>query len=520
VKRTVVYGVLLAVTFGVGGAYVLSDPLYQSLRELQQAEMLVTDRALEADSPEALKYGTIYGMVSVLDNYSTWHDRAADTIIRREAGGHYGGFGIEIVRFRDTTLIWQVFPESPAQRAGLMMGDRLLAADSIDLVGLPLDSVHNRLQTMPGDLIDLKLFRPGVDSVLSLASGRDEIDVATVTVPARQDDIALVRIGEFNARTAGALQRALDTLSRSGVQRWILDLRGNPGGLLQAAVDCAELFMPEQGLIVSVEGKEPAQRIVGGPGPYPSQPLVILVDGGSASGSELMAGCLQDWDRAVLVGNPTFGKGFVQNLFPLRDGSSVRLTVARYMTPSGRTFYRPDSTRTEDTTSYTSRENHRDILGGGRIFPDVEVPRPQCPVYIERVVRGPELFDFITGLIPHEPFPAIDTNLVQRFMASAEGKVLTSDLTAAFDSVAPAKLRKSSEWRNLLQKTRRQELEFNRRAATRCLLRGMADHASRGGKAVNFLVQPLLSADPVLAAAESILRDPKHYSELLSAERP
>ena len=144
-------------------------------------------------------------------------------------------------------MIWQVFPGSPAAAAGIMLGDRLLYADTVSLNGLPLDSVHQTLMTLPMEEVAIQVYRPSSQKTYTINCRRAEIDVGTVTVWGRRDEVGYLTIGSFNQRTAAALEQALDTLTENGVQKFIIDLRGNPGGLLNAAADCAELFLPQAG---------------------------------------------------------------------------------------------------------------------------------------------------------------------------------------------------------------------------------------------------------------------------------
>lgn len=516
--RAAVYFVLLSALVIAVGAYALTDPLYRSLRTMAKSAALVWERGVFEGTEEELKYATIGGLVSLLDDYSTWHDRVADTTIRREARGHYGGFGIEITSFGDTTIVWQVFRESPAQAAGLKFGDRLLAADTISLLNLPIDSVHRVLASVPLEVVPLSVYRPGTAEPLVIACGRGDIEVGTVTVPAREDSVALIHVGAFNGRTAPALKRALDTLKQSGTRQFILDLRGNPGGLLSAAVACAELFMPQAGAVTSVSGVRPREEIKAGRGPFPDEPLVVLVDGRSASGSELLAGCLQDWDRAVLVGSSTFGKGFVQNLYGLLDGSSLRLTVGRYHTPGGRTFYRPDTTSAVDTTHYRSLVSGRPILGGGQIFPDIEVPDQECLVHLGGLIRGRALFDFAVELNAERGPVAWEPELVHRFWMSHDADRYVGRRAHELDSLVAGRPEAGALLWAQVEDAGERERAFDRARASDCVLLSLARHLRRADRDVPLLRAPLLDLDRALSTALEVLRRPGWYARLLAPD--
>jgi C-terminal peptidase prc len=515
--RTAAYAILLALALLSAFLSLRNDPLLAALQELSRATALVQSRSVSALSAEELKYSGALGMVSVLDDYSTWHDRHTDTLIRREASGHYGGFGIEIVNYDDTTIIWQVFPASPARAAGLKMGDRLILADTVPLVGLPLDSVHLVLQSVPKQEVDLTVLRPGRTGLLRVPCQRGRIEVGTVRVWAAREHVAYITLEAFNGETSQALERALDTLTRAGADQFILDLRGNPGGLLQAAVECAELFMATAGTVVSVTDAGPTETIDAAPGPYPTQPLVILVDEYSASGSELLAGCLQDWDRAVLLGRPTFGKGFIQNLFPLADESSLRLTIGRYRTPTGRTFYRPDSTSAPDTARYTSLVFGRTLVGGGQIFPDLETREPDCPARLLLWAHSRGLFEYAVELLSHPTLPRLDAGVLEAYWDSPNDDY-EDGLADDFEGRAPERLSNDPAWRQRLDRIRRDERVFDRRTARDCLLYVLSRHLARGEADVDFLSEPILHLDPTLEEAMSVLLTPGRYQRLLEGD--
>ena len=515
--RTFVYAALLSVTL-FGALWPLSsDPRLIGLLQMAQASALLETRDVYTESAEELKYSGAMGLVSVLDDYSTWHDRRTDTLLRQEASGHYGGFGIEIVNYRDTTIIWQVFPGSPARTAGLKMGDRLLSADTVSLVGPSLDSVHQVLQTIPKQEVDLTVLRPGSTGLVRIRCARGRIEIGTVRVWDLHDSVGYITLESFNGETSQALERALDTLTRAGAGRFILDLRGNPGGLLDAAVECAELFMATTGTVVKVTDAGPTETIEAEPGPFATQSLVILVDENSASGSELFAGCLQDWDRAVLIGRPTFGKGFIQNLFPLLDESSVRLTIGRYRTPSGRTFYRPDSTSSPDTARYASLVHHRPLVGGGQIFPDLQVADLDCPTHLLGWANSRGLFEYAVELLSYPALPPLDAHVLDAFWNSPHDDY-RGGLAGEMEGLLPERWPDDPEWRRIADSTRRAEREFDRNAGRDCLLYVLARHLARGEARVNFLAEPLLSLDPALAEAMSVLLTPGRYEQLLQGE--
>jgi hypothetical protein len=250
-------------------------------------------------------------------------------------------------------------------------------------------------------------------------------------------------------------------------------------------------------------------------GPYPTEPLVLLVDQYSASGSELMAGCLQDWDRAVVVGSPTYGKGFVQNLFPLRDRSSLRLTIGRYRTPSGRTFFRPDSNSAIDTTHYTSLVHGRPLLGGGQIYPDIEAATLECANHIRGWARGRGTFEFAVELLDRPQLPAIDRALADDFWNSRHN-AYESVMTQALALVLPVDRSENAAWKERLAQLAEAEARFDMEASSDCFLYVLTRHLVRGGASVPLLHNPLLATDPALTKAVAILSTSGLYQDIIT----
>ncbi|MBV6520209.1 MAG: hypothetical protein MNPFHGCM_00314 [Gemmatimonadaceae bacterium] len=301
--------------------------------------------------------------------------------LEERISGNYAGIGALIDnRDRWATVIGTI-PGTPAEHMGLRSGDRIVQIDGKSTRGWTTDESIRAVRGEPGTSVTLVLERPGSASPISIAVPRDEIHRRAVGRAALMGDgLGYLDLNVFSDSAEVELSRTIDSLRTAGMRSLILDLRQNPGGILARGVGVADLFLDPKELIVSIRGRAPgvnqqfvdqtAQR-------WPDLPLVLLVDGGSASASEIVAGALQDHDRALVVGRPTFGKGSAQSLFPTTTGGALKLTIARWYTPLGRSIDRPRSTAEgEDSVASEARQKYettggRTIYGGGGITPDV-----------------------------------------------------------------------------------------------------------------------------------------------------
>ena len=305
-------------------------------------------------SYKELTYAALRGMLSSLDPHSQFLDEQSYQDIQRETKGEFSGLGI-IIGIKDGGLIiLSPMEDSPGGRAGLMPGDRILKIDGKNTEKMTLETAEKSLKGQIGEKAHLTLLRPvpnapGGGTVFEVTLTRETIQVASVKdahlLPAAiagQEKIGYVRIEEFAENTADELDAALDTLEHQGIQALVIDLRNNPGGLLDSAVAVAGKFVPPNTVIVSTKGRTPEQSQDFRAPPqrrHPDYPIALLVNGYSASGAEIVAGALKDLHRAILVGETTFGKGSVQTVQPLGNGVGLRLTMAKYYTPSKKTIH-------------------------------------------------------------------------------------------------------------------------------------------------------------------------------------
>jgi len=338
-----------------------ADQTYEDMKMLIEVMNLIRDSYVQEVDTKKLIYGAAAGMVRVLDPFSQFLEPDAHKEMKTETEGEFGGLGIRIA-IRDGVLtVITPLPGTPAYRQGVLPNDRIIRIDGDTTQDITIDQAVKKLRGTPGSKVGLTISREGEKELIEFSLTRELIKIESIRSKMLAGDIGYVRLTEFTQRSAVDFSAALKTLDAKGMKNLVVDLRNNPGGLLNVAVDVCRLFVGDNKLIVYTEGRrQPKQEFrADAAAPYANLPMVILVNRGSASGSEIFAGCLQDYHRAVILGSETFGKGSVQSVIPLADGSGLRLTTAKYYTPSGRTFHRDEKT------------------GKGGITPDIliDVPR-------------------------------------------------------------------------------------------------------------------------------------------------
>jgi len=321
---------------------------------------------VEPANQDELVYGAIRGMVDTLDPHSTFMDPDEYRILTSDTQGRFGGIGVEI-DVRDGWLtVHGVIDGGPADQAGMQPGDRFLRIEGRQARDMPISEAVRVMRGEPGTQVQVRIRREGEAEAIALTLTRAIVEVEAVEARILPDRIVHLRIKAFQSTTTDEVRRALDaaverTADRGGVRGVLLDMRRNPGGLLNEAVRVSDEFL-SSGTIVSTRGRGGqviSEASAHGPGTRPDWPMVILVDGFTASAAEIVAGALRDHGRAIVVGARTWGKGSVQNVIELPDGSALKLTVARYYTPSGRSIQaqgiEPD-VHVEQLSEETSRE--------------------------------------------------------------------------------------------------------------------------------------------------------------------
>ena len=322
------------------GSPVMGEESYEELRVFAEALSLVQKNYVEKVDTKDLIYGAIKGMLSDLDPHTTFMTPDMYREMQVDTKGEFGGLGIQI-SIRDKKLV-VIAPieDTPAWRAGIKAGDYIYKIDGESTKDMTLSDAVKKLRGPKGTKVTLTIIREGEEKPIDITIIRDIIRLKSVKHKMLEDHIGYVKILQFQERTGEDLRKALKDLDEHGMESFILDLRNNPGGLLRVAVEVSEQFLKKGKLIVSVKGRhnEKEEYISSSSSAREDLPMVVLVNEGSASASEIVAGALQDWHRAVILGTQTFGKGSVQTVYSLSDGSGLRLTTAKYYTPKGRSI--------------------------------------------------------------------------------------------------------------------------------------------------------------------------------------
>ncbi len=320
---------------------------------------------------QELVYGALKGMLNTLDPHSEFMEPYKYKELQDDTQGAFGGVGLVISMRDEFVTVVSPMDDSPGFKAGILAGDRIVEIDGKSTEKIGVDEAKKQLRGEPGTDVKLTVFRPSTSTTKQVTLTRKVISVDMVKdingkkeFPLLDNKIGYVRLVQFGEKTSEELERAIQQLKSKGMQSLILDLRWNPGGLLDQAVDVCEKFLPRGKLVVSTEGRNPSQntqrRAMGKGDELDSMPMVVLVNLGSASASEIVAGCLQDVKRAVILGEKTFGKGSVQSIMPLPDGAALRLTTAKYYTPSHKVIH--EHGITPDITVPMSDEDEQDLL--------------------------------------------------------------------------------------------------------------------------------------------------------------
>ena len=367
------YAVLAAILFFIGTlfpyAYAAADTSLKKLRTLVDVIEFVKENYVETTDTDQLISGALKGVVGELDDFSQYLNPEDYKALKNETKGEFGGLGMRLQMIDDYVTIITPMPNTPAYKAGIMPGDRILFVDDKDLSDMKLDEAVALMRGKVGSKVKLTLSRKNDKGeyvkLPDLTLKRATIVPEVVYSRMLEGKVGYIYLVDFSGHSTEALKKALESLSKQGMKSLVLDLRFNPGGLLTGAVDTAKLFLPAGEMIVYTQGRKPEYyqeyKTSGNPD-YPDIPMAILINQGSASASEIVSGALQDNHRAFIVGQRSFGKASVQQVMPLSGGAGLRLTIAKYYTPSGKLIHR------------NYRDKTKEDEGG--IWPDVEVIVP------------------------------------------------------------------------------------------------------------------------------------------------
>jgi carboxyl-terminal processing protease len=375
----------------------------------------------EVDTP-ILVEEAIKGMFSKLDPHSVYIPAKQFENIEESFRGDFEGIGIEFQVVNDTLTVVSPITGGPSEALGITSGDRIVKIEGEDCIGITNEEVRNKLRGEAGTKVSVTIVRTGVEKPIEYVITRDKIPIYSVDTHFMYDkEIGYVSVSRFSETTFDELNEALTDLSASGMKQLVLDLRGNPGGYLNQAVKVSDLFIDGDKRIVYTRGRKEEfdeDYFASRPSDFEKVPLIILINKGSASASEIVSGAVQDWDRGLIAGETSFGKGLVQRQFPLFDNSAIRLTISKYFTPTGRsiqrdyenkeTYYSELGERVEtesDNITHTAErdslrpvfktEGGRTVYGGGGITPDYIIPSEKLTEYTRDLLRNNVFYQFI-----------------------------------------------------------------------------------------------------------------------------
>ena len=414
IATVLVVSAIAGSVFGRGTASS-QESLPERYRAFTAAVRLVETQYVEKTESDRVVYSAISGMLQTLDPHSSFLDPKTYGQMRERQQGRYYGLGITIQVIDGDITAVSLFEGSPAYRKGVRRGDVIARIDGEDAKGWTSEQAARRLRGPKGTMVRVSLRRRGYDQLIELDVPRDEISIPTIAAAVMIDDTtAYIRLQDFAEQTGNDLLAALKSLSAKGMRRLLLDLRGNPGGPLDQAIRVSNEFLQKGQMIVYTRGRIPnsdqdyraTER-----GNFTDLPLVVLVNRSSASASEIVSGALQDHDRAVIVGETTFGKALVQSVYRISDNAALALTTARYHTPSGRMIQRPWDGTFDEYLMYTARTQNaprehaaadlkytdagRKVYGGGGVEPDHRLEGPVegfNPNRFSRLLLGRQVF--------------------------------------------------------------------------------------------------------------------------------
>ena len=429
---------LVGMILGFQGRNLISaDNIYEQLKKFQDILVLTDKYYVDPVETRKLTDGAINGMVEKLDPHSVYFPPRAFERASEEMQGNYQGVGLSIRALNDTILVVEPMGGGPATKLGILANDRIVRINDSSAVGYTAEQASVRLRGPKGTKVKVGIARPGVPEILIYEITRADISITSIDAAMMvSEDVGYVAVNKFAQITNDEMVKNLRELRSKGMKRLILDLRGNPGGVMEEAVKMADLFLdggtkekPKQIVYTKGRSAEMEEKYFANSGQeYEKLPVIVLVNNASASASEIVAGALQDWDRGIIVGETSFGKGLVQRQWPLGDGSAFRLTIARYYTPSGRLIQRAyegkdkseyqreaferneqegenlehkkdASLKADSSRPLFHTNNGRVVYGGGGITPDYIVKSAAATGSFGNLQRRDMFFQFATSYL-------------------------------------------------------------------------------------------------------------------------
>ncbi|MGI6478386.1 MAG: S41 family peptidase [Salinivirgaceae bacterium] len=379
-----------------------SQFLSEEILKLMRVLNLVENNYVDTVNKYKITEAAVVGMLKELDPHSFYITKEELQKVNEDMSGAFEGVGVQFNIMDDTLMVVSAITGGPSEKVGILAGDRIVTVDSENIAGVGInnDKVFKLLRGPKGTKVDLGIKRKGVQGVETYTVIRDKIPINSLDAAYMiNENTAYVKLNRFSATTMKEYREAMSKLTKQGAKHLILDLTNNGGGFLDMSTQLVDEYLDKDKLIVYTEGEKSPKEVMNSTsrGSMETGKIVVMVDEGSASASEIVSGAIQDWDRGVIVGRRTFGKGLVQKQYPLNDGSAIRLTVARYHTPTGRVIQRPygkndkeyhkdlskryqrgemfsaDSINFPDSLKYSTLRLKRTVYGGGGIMPDMFV---------------------------------------------------------------------------------------------------------------------------------------------------
>jgi len=524
------------------------DTIMEYSKLLAQVAYSINDRYVENLNPKDLGYAGIKGMLDLLDPFSDMLEKKTFDRLMEFTHGKYEGLGMTIEKKDKYIIIVSPMEGTPAFRMGLRAGDKILEIDGKSTYDISTEEASNMMRGQAGTKVTLKIQREGTKEPLDYEIERAVIEIKNVPYyGVVGDGIGYIRLSRFSEDTGKELKEAIRDLKSKNVKGLIFDLRFNGGGLLNEGVETSNLFLDKDKLVVYTQGKKPEDLIkylAKEEALYPDKPLIVLVNEETASASEIVAGAIQDWDRGVIIGDTTYGKGLVQTVLNMPDDVYLKLTIAKYYIPSGRCIQKPEKSRKNlalassdegaDSTKADSTQNEifhtnsgRVVYGGGGIVPDIVIAAEKFKPIEMDLERQQLFFDFAVRYISqHKDLPRdfeVDDKMISEFKDFLKEKNFTylnqvevslQDLEKNIDSekdknsFAPA----LAELKKVIQKSKENDfdnsLDYIKKAIKRDLL-----YSLYGEKA--YYEEILLKTDPGVKKAVEILSNKTEYKKIL-----
>lgn len=552
IKKGVLFLGVAIIGLLIGGlVYALTDSLHANLEEFGQVATVVSSNYMEhVDSKDLIKAG-ITGMLDALDPYSEYLDPRQHSALLEDTHGQFEGLGIEIAIKDGWLTVISPLEDTPAERMGIQAGDRIVKIEGISTEGITVEEAVAKLRGKKGTVVNVTVEREGIKEPMEYDIERDVISIRAIPYYGiAQEGIGYIRLNRFSDIAADELREAVSELQRKDIKGLILDLRGNPGGLLSQAVAVASVFLEPDRLVVETKGrvKDQSKKFYSlGKPLYPDLPLAVLADEGSASGSEIVAGAMQDLDRGVIIGDTTFGKGLVQNVIELGDGASLKLSTAKYLMPSGRSIQRPEDLKNPmklidrdsdeqsgvpDTSRKQERfftEGGRVVYGAGGIVPDIIVPYDRLSPLEYNLLAKLSFFDFAIHYTAAHPSVPRDFEVNGAMLLEFKRFLKTEDFT--YQTSSEVELKKLKE---AVTEEKRSEVIIRQIEELEKLLKAeKQDDFERSKEYIkseikeNILVKLYgrsakyegvwFKSHPQIQKAIQILSDPEQYQRLLSS---